>query len=76
MLNKRLDDINVIRQAYHGNVFVGIHCKIVLANYENLCNVIADRPINKVRTVFSIFSRISPILFRKSRFLSQEEIAT
>ena len=29
-----------------------------------------------MRAVFSIFSRIGPVLFRKSRFPSQEEIAT
>ena len=29
-----------------------------------------------MRAVFSIFSRIGPVLFRKSRFSSQEEIAT
>lgn len=41
-LFQRLDDIKVARQAYHGNVFVGNHCKVVLRNHVPLCGVIAD----------------------------------
>ena len=26
-----LDDIDIKRQAYHGNVFIGNHCKVILA---------------------------------------------
>ena len=32
-LLKTLDRIKVVRQAYHGNVFIGNHCKIILNNY-------------------------------------------
>ena len=36
--------IKLVRQAYHGNVFVGNHCKIILKNYEKLCDVVSDEP--------------------------------
>ena len=36
--------MNVERQAYHGNVFVGNHCVIVLNPYLELTNIISDHP--------------------------------
>ena len=30
-----LDEIGVKRQAYHGNVFIGNHCKVILAKDKN-----------------------------------------
>ena len=43
-----LDDIGVKRQAYHGHVFIGNHCKVTLAkdinqvfNFEKLCSVLS-----------------------------------
>ena len=39
-----LDEIKVVRQAYHGNQFVGNHCKLVLKHHEKLCSVIDDKP--------------------------------
>ena len=76
LLNKKLEDIKVVRQAYHGNVFVGNHCKLVLKNYESLCSVIADKPgaYQKVVDIFRIFSNICPFLFLKSRFLTEDEV--
>ena len=70
-----LDDIKVVRQAYHGNVFVGNHCKVILKNYERLCRVIADEAglYGKFVRLFSLFSQIQPILLRKS-FLTCSEI--
>ncbi|XP_065685093.1 uncharacterized protein LOC136097065 [Hydra vulgaris] len=44
-LYKALEDMKVERQAYHGNVFVGNHCKIVLRNHYKLCSVIDDEAI-------------------------------
>ena len=76
--NRKLEDMKVIRQAYHGNVFVGNHCKLILNTYESLCNVVADKPDfhHKLNTVFGIFSKICPLLFLKSRHLTSDEIAS
>ena len=78
LLNRKLEDMTVIRQAYHGNVFVGNHCKLVLNKYKTLCNVVADKPDfhHKINTVFGIFSKICPLLFLKSRHLTSDEIAS
>ena len=45
-----LDEIGVKRQAYHGNVFIGNHCQVILAkdknqvfNFVKLCNVLTDK---------------------------------
>ncbi len=75
-LNRKLEDMKVIRQAYHGNVFVGNHCEIVLKNYELLCSVIADKQEHhkKFTCIFQIFSELCPFLFIKSRFLTNHEI--
>ena len=35
-----LDEIKDVCQAYHGNVFVGNHCKLVLQHYELICSVV------------------------------------
>ena len=37
-----LDDLGVIRQAYHGNIFVGNHCKIILNNFAKVSAVISN----------------------------------
>ena len=37
-----LDDLGVIRQAYHGNMFGGNHCKIILNNCAKVCAVISN----------------------------------
>ena len=78
LLNDKLEDVKVARQAYHGNVFVGNHCKIVLKNYELLCGVVSDKLDMhvKITKVFGIFSQICPYLFLKSRLLTSDEIAT
>ncbi|XP_057296535.1 uncharacterized protein LOC130625451 [Hydractinia symbiolongicarpus] len=70
-----LDDIKVARQAYHGNVFVGNHCKVVLRNHARLCEVIADNADLHERflCVFGLFNQIQPLLFCK-RFLTDPEI--
>ena len=60
-----LDEIKVVRQAYHGNVFVGNHCKLVLKNHELLCSVVSDKPCihGKLTDLFGIFAEIHPLLF-------------
>ncbi|XP_065677213.1 uncharacterized protein LOC124808854 [Hydra vulgaris] len=73
-LNKALEDMKVERQAYHGNVFVGNHCKIVLRNHYKLCSVIDDEAIkNRFVRVFSVFNKLQPILFKR-KFLSDAKI--
>ena len=37
-----LDDLGVNRQAYHGNIFVGNHCKIILNHFVKVCAVISN----------------------------------
>ena len=76
LLNQKLEDIKVVQQAYHGNVFVGNHCKLVLKHYESLCSVIADKPgtYQKVHEIFRIFSELYPFLFLKSTLLTEEEV--
>ena len=74
-LNLVLKELNVHRQAYHGNVFVGNHCKIINKNYDKLVAVISDKPEFHLRysNVFDVFSKCQPLLLAK-RFLSDQEI--
>ena len=50
LLLQILDEIGVKRQACQGNVFIGNHCKVILAkgknqvyNFEKLCSLLSDR---------------------------------
>ena len=54
LLWRILDDIGVKRQAHHENVFVGNHCKLILAkdgngvfNFLKLCSVLPDKSLKK-----------------------------
>ena len=62
-----LDDIKVVRQAFHGDIFVGKHCKIILRNHELLCSVLCAKPDLKAKFVeiFSNFAKVQPLLFLK-----------
>jgi len=75
MLNDTLIYLKVERQAYHGNVFVGNHCKIILHNYNLICNVLNDHPSFKeiFLKIFKLFAAPRDLLFAK-RFLTEEEI--
>ena len=49
-----LDDIGVKHQAYHGNVFVGNYCKVILGkdrngvfNFSKLFSVLSDKSLKK-----------------------------
>ena len=66
-----LDLLNVKRQQYHGNVFVGNHCQNFLKNYEVLTNCIADYVDLrcKFNDILSIYASISALTSSK-RFLS------
>jgi len=74
-LLSKLDELKVVRQAYHGNVFVGNHCKIVLSRYHILCDVISDQPDmhKKFSEVFKVFSEAQSLMSKK-RILCDREI--
>ena len=55
-LNLALKEMNVVRQAYHSNSFVGNHCKIMLENYKKLCECLKRAPKHsKFLKIFEIF---------------------
>ena len=78
-----LDDIAVKRQAYHGNVFVGNHCKVILAkdkngvfNFSKLCSVLPDQTLSKTFfNLFELYSVARNLMARKG-YLNSEEIDT
>ena len=74
-LLETLDSIKVVRQAYHGNVFIGNHCKIILNNYEKLCSVVSDEPEfhEHISESFRIYSELDKLISAK-RFLTEVEI--
>ena len=76
-LLETLDRIKVVRQAYHGNVFIGNHCKIILKNYEKLCDVVSDEPEfhEHISECFRIYSELDKLISAK-RFLTETEINT
>ena len=76
-LLETLDRIKVVRQAYHGNVFIGNHCKIILKNYEKLCDVVSDEPEfhEHISECFRIYSELDKSISAK-RFLTETEIDT
>ena len=59
-----LDSINIVRQAYHGNVFIGNHCKIILNNYQKLCSVVSDEPElhDHISESFRIYSEVDKFI--------------
>ena len=72
-----LDDLHVDRQAYHGNVFVGNHCKIILKNYDALLRVISgDAEIAHHYTGFSLifecFAGAHELMSAKRRLTDME----
>ena len=70
-----LDSIKVVRQAYHGDVFIGNHCKIISTNYEKLCSVVSDEPEfhEHISESFWIYSELDKLISAK-RFLTDVEI--
>ena len=82
-LLKILDDVGVKRQTYHGNVFVGNHCKVILAkdgngvfNFSKLCSVPPDESLKK--KFFDLFELyiVARNLMAHKGFLNSEEINT
>ena len=73
-LEAALEGMSVERQAYHGNVFVGNHCHIVLRRYSELTSVINDHKMyDDFNRVFQIFGA-GVRLMCASRFLSDSEV--
>ena len=76
-----LDEIGVKRQAYHGNVFKGNHCKVILAkdknqvyNFEKLCSVLSDRLEREhFIEVFRLYSEARSLMARKRILLDHEK---
>ena len=72
-LLKILDEIGVKRQAYHGNVFISNHCKVILAkdknqvyNFEKLCSVLSDRLEREhFIEVFRLYSEAHSLMAKK-----------
>ena len=78
-----LNDIGVKRQAYHGNVFVGNHCKVILAkdrngvfNFSKLCSVLPDENLKKrFFDLFELYSVAQNLMAYKG-YLNSEEFDT
>ena len=72
-----LDKIKVVRQAYHGNVFIGNHCKIILKDYQKLYSEVSDEPEfhEHIFERFRIYSELDRFISAK-RFLTEDEIRT
>ena len=72
-----LDRIKIVHQAYHGNVSISNHCKIILNNYEKLCDVVSDEPKfqKHISECFRISSEFDKLISAK-RFLTETEINT
>ena len=67
-LLRTLDDLGVMRQAYHGKVFVGNHCKIILNNFAKVCAVIANAApefYEKFKKMFELFAEAHKLMTRK-----------
>ena len=76
-----LDEIGVTRQAYHGNVFIGNHCKVILAkdknqvyNFEKLCSILSDRLEREhFIEVFRLYNEARSLMARKRILLDHEK---
>ena len=74
-LNRALESMKVVRQAYHGNVMVGNHCIIVLKTFCDLTAIIREKVelCNSYNEIFTLFSEIMRYLMER-RFLMDDEI--
>ena len=76
-----LDDIGVKRQAFHENVFVGNHCKVILVkerngvfNFCKLCSVLPDESLRKkFFDLFDLYS-VAGNLIAHTGYLNSEKI--
>ena len=80
-LLKILDETGVKRQAYHGNVFIGNHCKVILAkdknqvyNFEKLCSVLSHRLEREhFIEVFRLYSEARSLTAKKHILIDHEK---
>ena len=74
-LNRVLESMKVVQQAYHGNVMVGNHCIIVLKHFCDLTAVIREKVelCNSYNELFTLFSEIMHYSMER-RFLMDDEI--
>ena len=74
---ENLDRIKVVHQIYHGKFFIGNHCKLILKNYEKLCDVVSDQPEfdKHISECFRIYSELNKLISAK-QFLTETEINT
>ena len=65
--SETLDRNKIIRQAYHGNILIGNHCKIILNNYEKICDVVSNEPgfHEDISECFPIYSELSKLISAK-----------
>ena len=78
-----LDEIGVKRQACHGNVFIGNHCKVILAkdknqvfNFVKLCSVLTDEVTrDHFVELLRIYSE-APSLMARRHLLSKNKKVT
>ena len=76
-----LDEISVKRQAYHGNVFISNHCKVILAkdknqvyNFEKLCSVLSHRLEREhFIEVFRLYSEARSLTAKKHILIDHEK---
>ena len=66
-LNSKLHQYRIHRQAYHGKVFVGNHCKKLLRYHEDVCSVLPEGNLFRVCLVelFATFQSLTPLLLSK-----------
>ena len=77
------DEIGVKRQAYHGNVFIGNHCQVILAkdknqvfNFVKLCSVLTDEVTrDHFVELFRIYSE-ARLLMARRHLLSKNKKVT
>lgn len=71
----KLQKHNIDRQAFHGEVFVGNHCKLVLAHHNDICSVLPSDDTTRTGVVelYGIFAKLYPLIFTK-RTLDEDEI--
>ena len=76
-LVETLDKIKGVRQAYDRNVFIGNHCKIILNNYEKLCDLVSDEPEfhEDISECFHIYSELNKLISAK-QLLTETEANT
>ena len=74
-LSDSLDSLHVIRQAYHGNIFVGNHCKQILKIFSVLTDVICEKKElqDKFNEIFKTRGDIQTLM-TANRFLLENEI--